>query len=127
MAFCPKCKCEYQPGFIRCSDCDMELVEILSEENDEKPNCDKLELVLLATFPNPMEAQMFQELLESNGIVSMLQSDFNAGAGTFTASPNAVLVQEIDFQKGRELYEQYFGGDPLKNRESYPEGHDEGV
>jgi hypothetical protein len=87
------------------------LVESLSEENCEEPDHGELELVELASFPDPMEAQMIQELLEDNGIVSMLQSDFNAGAGTFTASPNALLVRKADFPKARELYEQYFEGD----------------
>lgn len=41
----------------------------------------------------------------------MLHSDINVGAGPFTASPNAVLVQEVDFPKGHELHERYFGGD----------------
>ena len=27
--FCPKCKAEYRIGFIRCSDCDIELVDHL--------------------------------------------------------------------------------------------------
>jgi len=29
--FCPKCKAEYTQGVTRCSDCDMDLVECLSE------------------------------------------------------------------------------------------------
>lgn len=111
MPFCPSCHCEYRPGFTRCSDCDIELVESLSKENYEEPDHGELELVELASFPNPIKAQMIQELLQANGIVSMLQSDFNAGAGTFTASPNALLVRKVDFPKGRELYEQYFEGD----------------
>jgi hypothetical protein len=28
--FCPECKAEYRPGFTRCSDCDVDLVEALS-------------------------------------------------------------------------------------------------
>jgi len=28
--YCPKCKAEYRPGFTRCSDCDVDLVEALS-------------------------------------------------------------------------------------------------
>jgi hypothetical protein len=111
MPFCPNCHCEYRLEFTRCSDCDIELVESLSEENYVERDRGELELVLLASFPNLMEAQMIQELLEANGIESMLQSDFNAGAGSFTASPNAVLVRKIDYPKGHELYEQYFEGD----------------
>ena len=124
MPFCPKCKHEYRPGFVRCKDCDVDLVEALSE-TDEQLNRGKLGLVMLASFPDPMKAQMFQELLESNGIDSMLQSDFSAGAGPFTASPNAVLIQEIDFAKGLELYEQYFGGDQPEAQDISTEDQDE--
>jgi hypothetical protein len=31
--FCPKCKLEYRPGFIRCSDCEVDLVDVLPEED----------------------------------------------------------------------------------------------
>ncbi len=124
MPFCPNCKCEYRPGFVQCSDCDVELVETLSEEN-EQLNRGKLDLVMLASFPGPVEGQMFQELLESNGIDSMLQSDFSAGAGPFTASPNAVLVQEVDFAKGLELYQQCIGGDQPEIQDISTEDQDE--
>jgi hypothetical protein len=126
MPFCPSCKCEYRPGFARCSDCDMELVESLSDENGPKFNRGKLELVSLGSFSVPMEARMFQDLLESNGIVSILHSDSNAGDGTsFVASPNAILVQEVDFPKGRELYEQYIDGNPSENKELGTDDQDE--
>ena len=45
----------------------MELVESLSEENGQKFNRGKLELVPLGSFSVPMEAQMFQELLDIEG------------------------------------------------------------
>jgi hypothetical protein len=111
MPFCPSCHCEYWPGFTRCNDYDIELVETLSEENCRGSDRGELELVELASFPDPIQAQMIQELLEANGIESILKSDFSAGAGTFTASPNALLVSKVDFPKGRALYEQYFEGD----------------
>jgi hypothetical protein len=111
MPFCPACHCEYHPGFTRCADCDIKLVDSLSEDNPVEPQLGELELVDLGSFPDPMEAQMIQELMENNGIISILQSDFNAGAGTYTASPNALLVRKSDFLKARELYEQYFEGD----------------
>ncbi len=123
MPFCPKCKCEYRPGFAKCSDCETELVESLSEECDEQGNRGKLNLIILASFPHPMQAQMFQELLESNGIESIMQSDFNAGAGRFTSSPNAVLVQEVDLLKGRELYQEYVGEAEAANQELSTQDH----
>lgn len=30
--FCPRCHSEYRPGFTRCADCDVELVESLTEQ-----------------------------------------------------------------------------------------------
>jgi len=124
MPFCPSCKCEYRPGFARCSNCDMELIESLSEENGEILNSGKLELVPLGSFSVPEEARMFQELLESNGIVSIPQSDHNAGAWILPP-PMVILVQEVDFPKGRELYEQYFNGNPSENKERGTDDQDE--
>jgi hypothetical protein len=72
----------------------------------------ELELVELGTFPDPQQAQMIQELLQNNGIVSSLRSDANAGVA-FGAIPNRLLVSAADFQKARELFEVYFEGDQL--------------
>jgi hypothetical protein len=30
--FCPNCKVEYRPSFTRCSDCELDLVDVLPEE-----------------------------------------------------------------------------------------------
>ncbi len=111
MPFCPSCRCEYRMGFIRCNDCGVELVDSLPAETRESPDIGELELVELSSFPNPMEAQMIQELLKNNGIEAILQSDFNAGAGPYTASPNALLVRKTDFLRAREIYEEYFERD----------------
>jgi hypothetical protein len=111
MPICPNCRTEYRPGFTRCSDCQADLVETLAEETGEQPFDGDLELVELALAPTPMHAQMIQEMLEENGIVSVLRSDWSAGAGSYTASPNALLVRKEDFPKAFELYEQYFAGD----------------
>ena len=36
--FCPECKAECRPGFTRCSDCDVELVEALSQSDNSAEN-----------------------------------------------------------------------------------------
>lgn len=36
--FCPQCRVEYRPGFTHCTDCDVDLVHELPE-NDEDPFC----------------------------------------------------------------------------------------
>ena len=33
LMFCPKCEVEYRPGFMRCSDCEVDLVGVLPEED----------------------------------------------------------------------------------------------
>lgn len=35
--FCPECGVEYRPGFMRCSDCDVDLVHELPELNARTP------------------------------------------------------------------------------------------
>jgi hypothetical protein len=37
---CPKCRAEYRPGFTRCSDCDVELVEELPPVDPQDPKLD---------------------------------------------------------------------------------------
>ncbi len=126
MPFCPSCHCQYREGFTRCTDCNVDLVDSLPEETREIPDPTELELVELSSFPNPMEAQMIQELLEYSGIESILQSDFNAGAGPYTASPNALLVRKADFLRAREIYEEYFEGDRADSQPNqYSDGTDE--
>jgi hypothetical protein len=34
--FCPQCEAEYRPGFTRCSDCDVDLVEELPQETAQQ-------------------------------------------------------------------------------------------
>lgn len=31
--FCPECRAEYRPGFTRCSDCDVELVPAIPQQD----------------------------------------------------------------------------------------------
>jgi hypothetical protein len=35
--FCPNCRVEYRPGFARCSDCGVDLVEVLPPPNPQDP------------------------------------------------------------------------------------------
>ena len=50
--FCPDCKAQYRPGFTRCSDCDVNLVESLEEVHVRSNNpelSDKPELLWTGT------------------------------------------------------------------------------
>lgn len=111
MPFCPKCHSEYRPGFTRCTDCDLELIESLPEEKPEEFNQADVELVELATFPNSSEAEMIQELLEDNDISTVLRGDVDPLGLASGAESITLLVEEADLVEAQKLYEDYFAGD----------------
>ena len=69
--FCPNCRFEYRPGFARCNDCDVDLVdeppsEAESEEAIDEPNNDCVKLLWRG-----IEGSVFNEIrraLEEAGI-----------------------------------------------------------
>jgi len=69
--FCPKCKAEYRVGFLRCSDCDIALVDRLPEPEeaprDVRPHA---ELVVIRTFEKLLDADFAKSVLEAAGIES---------------------------------------------------------
>jgi hypothetical protein len=112
MPFCPSCQSEYRPGFTLCKDCDVELVESLPEAQPEEGINTAVELVELATFPDHPEAEMIRELLEENGIVTVLMSDAGAGISPLS-SPSTLLVSRDEEERARSLYQEYFAGDEI--------------
>ncbi|PYU11748.1 MAG: hypothetical protein DMG37_15585 [Acidobacteria bacterium] len=40
--FCPQCRVEYRPGFTRCTDCDLDLVDSLTEEPKRAGEANKI-------------------------------------------------------------------------------------
>lgn len=40
--FCPQCRVEYRPGFTRCTDCDVDLVEALPQEPEQAGEADRI-------------------------------------------------------------------------------------
>jgi hypothetical protein len=68
------CEAEYQPGFLRCSDCDVELVHVLppapQAEVSEEPD-----YVVVATAQGPFEEGQIRSFLEANGIPVQVQGE----------------------------------------------------
>ena len=88
--FCPKCKAEYRVGFLRCSDCHVDLIE---HPPVEKPAAEEakvdttfgqnrfepdLELVVIRTFQNGLDADLAKSVLEAAGIESIIRGDDTA-------------------------------------------------
>ena len=120
--FCPVCESEYEPGITRCPDDNSELVARLTSANTAHDSSEA-KLVPLHNLGSPVEAEMVNDIFTKNGIRSVVQS---GGADAFSAllsstSPGSIiLVDERDFDRAKELYAAFFGGDttPLTGGET---------
>ena len=111
--FCPICESEYNPGITRCPDDDAELVERLTPETAVHDSSEA-SFVTLHTLSSPAEGEMVADLLRQNDIRAVLQSGADdAFSPVFSAtSPGvAVLVDERDYDRAKELYASFFGDD----------------
>lgn len=66
--FCPQCTAEYRPGFTRCSDCDIPLVDYLPREVAKPRGDPDSSYVAVASVAEQMEADQICSFLEANGI-----------------------------------------------------------
>ena len=103
MPFCTKCKYEYVEGIKTCSDCGLKLVPELHDE--QKPVAESLDLVVLASFMFPVEAEMAKTRLDREGIESILSGEIVTttmwpGLDPF---PLRLMVRREDFQRAREV------------------------
>lgn len=108
--FCPKCGDEYRPGFTRCADCDVDLVETLPEAEPETP----FEMVTVLETGDQSLVAVARSVLEGAGIPSIarnerLQNLFGWGTiGTgFNAAMGPIRLQVLkeDAEAARELLE----------------------
>src|SRR5262245_56379316 len=78
--FCPQCKAEFRPGFIRCSDCDIELVDALPVKYSEQaPDSAP---VVVATAQDPMEEEQIVSFMGAHGIPAEVSNPaFRQGYG----------------------------------------------
>ncbi|HYT49546.1 MAG TPA: DUF2007 domain-containing protein [Pyrinomonadaceae bacterium] len=111
--FCPTCESEYNPGITRCPDDGAELVDQLTPETAVHDSSEA-RFVTLHTLSSPAEAEMVSDILRQNDVRVVVQSGANdAFSPVFSAvSPGvAVLVDERDLDRARELYSSFFGED----------------
>ena len=111
--FCPVCEAEYEPGIARCPDDNSPLVERLTSENTVHDSSEA-RFLPLHNLGSPAEAEMVNDILQKNGIRSVVQS---GGADAFSpllsaTQPGAtILVDERDFDRAQEVYSAFFGDD----------------
>jgi hypothetical protein len=109
MAFCPNCEAEYKAGIAVCPDCNYELVPELTPEAKVHDTSDHT-FVSFRTCSNSVEAEMVNELLERNGIRSLVKP---GEVGIFGSSfhGGSVMVDERDLARAAEIYEAYFNAE----------------
>ena len=111
--FCPVCESEYEAGIATCPDDNTELVERLTPSNTLHDNSEA-KFRLLHTLNAPAEAEMVDDLLQKNGIRSMVRAggaDSLSPALSGTGEGAAVLVDERDYDRAMEIYTAFFGND----------------
>ncbi|MFN2577414.1 MAG: putative signal transducing protein [Pyrinomonadaceae bacterium] len=111
--FCPTCESEYNPGIARCPDDDTQLVDRLTPETGAT-DTSEARFVILHNLSSPAEGEMVSDILRQNGVRAAVQSGASdAFSPLFSAtSPGvAVLVDERDLERARELYASFFGED----------------
>ena len=82
MPFCPKCHAEYLEGKSRCPDCDTELVEVLSLQ-EEHIDVDSVTVLLYITN-DIVIVRLLEESLRSEGIHCVVKSSMGTYSGLLT-------------------------------------------
>ncbi len=101
--FCPKCKAEYRPGFTRCSDCGVDLVDRLAEEprTGRSRRTDSSKLVPILRTNDRSDVLSIKIALDSEGVEYILHGEIMTGFRM--SDPVVLLVREEDLERVRTL------------------------
>lgn len=109
--FCPNCGAEYRPGFQRCTDCDVDLVDQLPERRKAKPESAGPVVVFVTT--SVWEADLVKSLLRANGIkVYAFNENFtriDPPIATMSGSGIQLVVAPKQEEPARAVLEEYRG------------------
>lgn len=95
--FCPNCKSEYREGFTRCSDCDVDLVDRLPEEERKE------DLVNVFETAEPALVDVVASFLAANSIQYIIKGTASTRLGRGLGTHAQFWVAQEDEDASREL------------------------
>ncbi|UCD83696.1 MAG: DUF2007 domain-containing protein [Deltaproteobacteria bacterium] len=103
MAYCPKCKAEYQPGIRFCADCGVKLTSFIEPEKDNWVNFKEIYISY-----SGLEAERIKTLLEENWIDCIVRnmriSPYPINIGSF--SEHRIAVDEEKKAQAIEIIQE---------------------
>lgn len=104
--FCPICKAEYRLGFIRCSDCDVDLVEKLPDDREASTLPAGVEAVNSVTLWEGKDINTFAALRMALNDAGIYHREWEAKSPlwrTVTRPPLAIWIQKKDEEAARKI------------------------
>ena len=101
MAFCPKCRYEYQPKIRVCPDCGSQLVDHLPHEEDNTPR--DAHFVPLPNLPGRVYAEMVKGVFEERGIPCYIRA---AGVADAYQFPGTTPLDGVQLFVPEDRYEE---------------------
>jgi len=99
--FCPKCRAEYREGFLKCADCDIELVGELAELPPE-PKLEFIDYEEVFSTYNPTDIAMIKSVLESEDITYFFKGEHFTYMRPL-ADPARLMVMKGQAEDARNL------------------------
>ncbi len=113
MSICPKCGNNCSDNAEECDQCGARLSPDAQKDETDAGAEPVGPLVELATFHTVSEADMVQELLETNGITCMLHGENDPIGAMSGAEPITLFVAKGDLPSAVELYKAFFSGEKV--------------
>ena len=108
MPYCPTCRSEFRPGFTRCEECGVDLVEALPEPPKFPPVANPAFQTVYRTT-DLVEAETIKALLEGSGIEAEVQgrySGFSAIEMPTSAAPFQITVPAADAAEASKILQE---------------------
>jgi len=101
--FCPKCKAEYREGYLRCADCDIDLVPELPPEPEL--SAEYIDFIKIMTYSSRHEAELAKGFLSANNIKAVIFGDDAGGVqpGLSFSTGVQLSVKEEDVEKAKRI------------------------